>query len=100
MRRLFLAAAILISATTALNGLAKAEEAALFQCIKQYKSLGISPDAALAECNKKTVAECIKQLLGQKYVVTALEKGPRGYLIDLGNNEDRWLEGGPWKRLG
>jgi len=85
---------------------ARAEQANLLVCIKQYTALGISPDAALGECKKTSLAECVQKLLGQKYEAVAIKyvdpKTPNvketevGYLIDLGNTESRWLEGKQW----
>ena len=85
---------------------AKAEQTNLLVCIKQYTALGISPDAALGECKKTSLAECVQKLLGQKYEAVAIKyvdpKTPNvkptevGYLIDLGNTESRWLEGKQW----
>ena len=100
MRALGILVVGLFSSTTFLAGAAKAEGAALFQCISKFKALGVSPDAALAECKQQTLAECVKRLVGQNYVATAIRKGPEGYLIDLGNNDSRWMEGGPWKAKG
>lgn len=79
---------------------AEVEETQLTICIKQYKKLGISADSALKECNKKTLAECIKRLMGGKFTANAIKEGPKGYLIDLGNKDSRWLEGKQWRELG
>ena len=85
---------------------ARADQANLLVCIKQYTALGISPDAALGECKKTSLGECVQKLLGQKYEAVAIKyvdpKTPNvketevGYLIDLGNTESRWLEGKQW----
>lgn len=88
----------MFATSTIITGAAKAEDAALFQCISKFKALGVSPDAALAECKQQTLAECVKRLVGQNYVATAIRKGPEGYLIDLGNNDSRWMEGDPGRR--
>lgn len=85
---------------------ARADQANLLVCIKQYIALGISPDAALGECKKTSLSECVQKLLGQKYEPVAIKyvdpKTPNvketeaGYLIDLGDNKSRWLEGEQW----
>jgi hypothetical protein len=100
MRALSALVVSLVSSSAFLSGAAKAEDAALFQCINRFKAVGVSPDAALAECKQQTLAECVKRLVGQNFVATAIRKGPEGYLIDLGNNDSRWMEGGPWKAKG
>ena len=97
MRALSALAISLYSAAALLGGAVKAEEAVLLQCIEKFKSLGVSPDAALTECKQQTMAACIKRLVGQNFVATSIKKGPEGYLIDLGNNDSRWLEGGAWR---
>ena len=85
---------------------ARADQTNLLVCIKQYTALGISPDAALGECKKTSLGECVQKLLGQKYEPVTIKyvdpKTPNvkenqvGYLIDLGDNKTRWLEGGQW----
>ncbi len=35
-----------------------------------------------------------------KFTANAIKEESRGYLIDLGNKENRWLEGNQWKELG
>lgn len=89
---------------------AKADQASLMACIKGYTALGISPDAALGECKKTSLASCIQELLGKKYEAVAIKhvapgtpgvkEGETGFLIDLGNTESRWLEGKQWKEKG
>ena len=98
MSRLFSWSASLFSSATILCGAVHADEAALIGCIKKYKSLGISADAALLECNKGTLLGCVKDLLGKNYVARSIEKLPQGYLIDLGNDQSRWLEGLGWEK--
>ncbi len=125
MNKLFHAAASSLSASTLLCGAVQADEAALFACINKYKEVGISADAALTQCNKNSLAECIKGLVGTKYKAYAMEsvshetrksrkqsgsseKGrlpdkdlrKSGYLIDLGNVDNRWMEGKGWEDLG
>jgi hypothetical protein len=105
----------LLGATSALamgsvlfvGDVAKADKANLMTCIKEYTTLGISPDAALGECKKTTLANCMQELLGKKYEAVAIKyvapgtpqakEGETGFLIDLGNTESRWLEGKQWK---
>ena len=84
-------------ATSMLGGVAKAQDAALLQCIQRYTAIKISADAALAECQKSNVVDCVKRLMAGKDVATAIRKTSEGNLIDLGNTESRWLEGKQWK---
>ena len=76
MRRLSFAYASLFSSTTILCGALHADEAALISCINKYKMLGISPDAALAKCDKNTLATCIKDLVGTNFVAYAISDVP------------------------
>ena len=95
MKRLLIASGFLVSS---LFGVAvQADEAVLFSCIKKYTALGISPDAALAECKQKSIKSCVKSLLGQPFIASSIKKGPEGHLIDLGDQESRWMEGKAWK---
>ena len=82
----------ILSQTVALS-----QEAELLECIKQYTNLGISPDAALTQCQQTNLADCIKRLIGKRYIAQAVKEANGRYLIDLGDNETRWLEGGAWK---
>lgn len=85
---------------------AKADQAAVIDCIKGYTEIGISPDAALSECNKKSLSACVQGLLGKKFEAVAIRQGTAdggnysGYLIDLGNEQSRWMEGKQWKEQG
>ena len=83
MNKLFLAAASSLSASTLLCGAVQADEAALFACINKYKALGISPDAALTECKEKSLAPCIKSLIGKEKVEKSIERVSEGYLFDF-----------------
>jgi hypothetical protein len=47
-----------------------------------------------------SLADCIKSLVGTKFIAKAIETKPDAYLIDLGNTDSRWLEGGAWRELG
>jgi hypothetical protein len=83
------------------NTTAKAQDANLAQCIQQYSTMGISPDAALAECKKTSLRQCVERLTKNPIVARAVEpfvqdKNGR-YLVDLGDNENRWLEGPGWR---
>ena len=68
------------------------EEAPLVQCVKQYKLLGISPDAALQECKQNQLTGCIKNLVGTNFLAKSVRKESNGHLIDLGNQESRWIQ--------
>ena len=79
---------------------AKADQASLMVCINKFKGIGLSADLAYAECKQSTLGECIKDLVKKNFVAKALEKKNDGYLVDLGNDDSRWLEGGAWKNYG
>jgi len=75
-------------------------EAPLVQCIKQYKLLGISPDESLKECQRSELNDCIKNMAGKNYIANSISKGEEGYLIDLGNETSRWMQGKEWEEKG
>jgi hypothetical protein len=89
---------------------ARANEQQVFACIKQYTALGISADAALAQCQKASVVGCVQKLLQSKFMANSIKfvagddltakPNERGYLIDIGNTESRWLEGKQWQAKG
>ena len=105
-----------------LGGAIKADEVALIGCMNKYKALGVTPDAALAECSKYSLGECISFLAGRNYVAHAVRDvlyenrksrksfaypgdvpntnlRDNGYLIDLGNDDNRWMEGKGWEDI-
>jgi hypothetical protein len=92
--------AITFAAASLICTSAKADQEVLLQCISKFKGIGLSADLAYSECKKNTLGECIKGLVGKNFVARSTEKKAEGYLIDLGNNDSRWLEGGAWKELG
>lgn len=106
MKHSFLAVLTLYSISSMVCPAAQADETALFACIKKYTSLRISPDAALAQCKEKSLASCVKKLLGKENLIVsttkvpASRKTPAGYLIDLGNDQEMWMEGGKWREMG
>lgn len=78
-----------------------AQSAAVIACTKEMTTtLGVTPDTAFNECNKKTLVECIKMVSDSNYLATAIRKEGGGNLVDLGSNSTRWLEGGAWKAHG
>jgi hypothetical protein len=89
---------------------ARADQQQVFSCINKYKDLGVSADAALSQCQKDSVVGCVQGLLQAKFVAGSIKLAPgddtsgrsseRGYLIDIGNTESRWLEGKQWKEKG
>lgn len=83
-----------------LSGSAKADQEALMVCINKFKSVGLSADLAYTECKQNTLGECIKKLIKRNFIAKSIETKSKGYLIDLGNDDSRWLEGGAWKTLG
>jgi hypothetical protein len=100
-----------VAGLTFVGEAAKADQNRLLACIKQFTGVGVSPDAALTECNKKSLATCVQELIGKKYEATAIKyiepntvkvgaESQGGYLIDLGNIESRWLEGKQWREKG
>jgi hypothetical protein len=78
----------------------QAQEAAVLQCIKEYTSSGVSPDAALAQCQKTSLANCVQRLTSKKYLAKSVSELNGRYLIDLGDTDTRWLEGKGWKDKG
>lgn len=92
---------VVFFSATLTSAAVQAQDASRIECISKYTQLGISPDAALAECRQIGIGDCIKNLLQKKVVVNAISKDQKqGYLIDLGDNESRWLEGPSWKEKG
>jgi hypothetical protein len=79
------------------NTAVKAQEKATIECVKEYVKLGVSPDAALAQCNKASLTECVKRLTSSKVVAKSVSESQGRYLIDLGDNESRWMEGQGWR---
>ena len=106
MKNAIFAAASLFSLSAILCPAVRADEAALFACVKNYTALGITPDTALSECKQKSLASCINGLVGKDKVITSTTKihgtikKKGGYLIDLGDNQDTWMEGGGWRDKG
>jgi hypothetical protein len=80
--------------------LVKAQEIAVLECVKKYTEIGVSPDAAIAQCNKSILSNCVKRLTATKVTVKAVSESENRYLIDLGDNETRWLEGQAWRKKG
>jgi hypothetical protein len=78
----------------------EAQDSAVIQCVKEYTKLNISPDAALAQCQKNSVGSCVKGLMGKKYVAKSVSESSGRYLIDLGDSDTRWLEGKSWRDKG
>ena len=76
------------------------QKPSLFNCIKDYKSLGVSPDAALKECKRDEFKSCVEKLTTQNFVAKSVEEVEEGFLIDLGNVESRWMQGGEWEAKG
>jgi hypothetical protein len=104
-KRTYLRAALFVlpftAATFVVPEYARAQGAAVLACVKSMQAeFKISGDTAFAECNKKTLVDCIKAISDRNFVGESIRKEGGGYLIDLGNNESRWLEGGAWKSLG
>lgn len=98
---LTLSGTLCLALTAGINTTAIAQETAIMQCIQQYAQMGISPDAALSECNKQSLKDCIKQLTGQKKVIKASDTKKKGdFLVDLGDNEYDWWEGNGWRDKG
>ena len=106
MRIKVLVAASFIASIAIFIPAAEADEAALFACVRKYTDLGITPDTALAECKQKSLASCINNLMGKEksYVSTTrlpkTKKVPAGYLIDLGDDKESWMDGPEWRDRG
>jgi len=87
--------------TVVAPSLVSAQSAAVIACTKMMiTTLGVSPDTAFNECNKKTLVECIKMVSESNFLATSIRKEGGGNLVDLGSNSTRWLEGGAWKAQG
>lgn len=99
LHKLLMATTSVVSFNTIFCGqtLVQAQEAALLQCLKEHTSLGISPDTALAQCQKTNLVDCVKRLTTQKYIANSVSESNGRYLIDLGDNETKWLQGGGWR---
>jgi hypothetical protein len=69
-------------------------------CINKLKGTGLSADLAYAECKRSTLGECKKDLAKKNFAAKSIEEKKDGHLVDLGNDDSRWLEGGAWKNLG
>ncbi|MDM3850378.1 MAG: hypothetical protein PT119_10430 [Aphanizomenon gracile PMC627.10] len=80
--------------------LVQAQDAAVLQCVQQYTNLGVSPDTALAQCQKSNLAECVQRLISKKYVAKSVSQTNGRYLVDLGDSDTRWLEGKSWRDKG
>jgi hypothetical protein len=55
---------------------ARADELQVFACIKQYTAMGISADAALAQCQKSSMVGCVQKLLQTKFVASSTSLFP------------------------
>ena len=82
------------------NAAAKAQETTKIECVKEYIKIGVSPDAALGECNKNNLGDCVKKLTASKVVITGVSESQGRYLVDIGDQESRWLEGKKWQEKG
>ena len=79
------------------GNVSSAQDSALMVCVSSMTStIGVSADLAYAECQKKTIIDCIKDLRGKSVVLTASKKLDNGYLFDLGNDKKIWQEGRFW----
>ena len=100
--RIFASVALPVVSTAVIApNVAFAQSASVVACVNNLtKTLGISPDIAFGECNKKSLSECIKSISDSNYIGSAIRKEGDGNLVDLGSNSARWLEGGAWKAHG
>ena len=81
--------------------IAQAQSASVLACVKTMQDeFKVSGDVAFSECNKKALIDCIKMIADRNYVAESIRREGSGYLIDLGGDDARWLEGGAWKSLG
>lgn len=80
---------------------ANAEEFQLKTCmVSVQRDLGVSPDAAYAECSKRSVGACITSMVGQKFVAMSVGRKREFYIVDAGNDYTRWMEGLGWRAKG
>lgn len=78
-----------------------AEEFRLKTCIVSLqKELGVSADTAYTECSKRAFADCIKEMAGKKYIALAVSQKDTRYVVDVGNDYTRWMEGSGWRSKG
>ena len=84
-----------------LSDLSSAKELELKTCMASVQNeLGVNADIAYSECSKRTFAECIKNMTGNKFIARSVaEKGDR-FIVDLGNDYGRWMEGHGWRAKG
>ena len=80
---------------------ANADQAALKVCMSEMTTnMGLSPDLAYKECQRKSVVNCLTGLRGQRQVLVASRQHKGRYIVDLGNDKKLWQEGQWWRARG
>lgn len=82
------------------GNISHAQDAALTRCMKTYLDLKVSPDMALSECRKMSMMDCVKSLAGTPYVAFSIKEEDGKFLVDVGNETSRWMEGKTWDQIG
>lgn len=82
------------------GNISHAQDAALTKCMKTYLDLKVSPDMALSECRKMSMMDCVKSLAGTPYVAFSIKEEDGKFLVDVGNETSRWMEGKTWDQIG
>ena len=80
---------------------ANADQAALKVCMSEMTTdMGLSPDIAYKECQRRSVVNCITSLRGKRQTLMASSELNGKYIIDLGNDKKLWQEGQWWRARG
>lgn len=92
----------IIGTTLLTNVTVEAREVTLRECVLNYtQNLGISPDKAFDECEKKSLVECVRSLVSTRVVGKAIlqdnQRTEKVYLVDLGEHTPNWLQGQNWR---
>ena len=82
-----------------MGNIGHAQDAALAKCMKTYLDLKVSPDMALSECRKMSMIDCVKSLAGTPYVAFSIKEEDGKFLVDVGNETSRWMEGKTWDQI-
>ena len=97
----YAAAGLLAIAGLLSSGLSEAKDLELKTCIVAVQEeLGVNADIAYSECSKRTFAECIQNMTGTKFVARSVEKRGNRFIVDAGNDYERWMEGHGWRAKG
>ena len=80
---------------------AHAEQVSLKVCMNEMTAeMGLTPDLAYKECQRRTIVNCITNLRGKRQVLTASSQLNGRYVVDIGNDKKLWQEGQWWRARG